>query len=110
MYQHKNSVHQAGTSHLNKLGLTHRSNSLDVNMAKMPPNMQEARTWLKKTYQVTSLLLGHMESPHLIPIRPMEFGYVYVWSDATLLTLTSQISLWIIVSALCVCVASLEPP
>ncbi len=47
MYQHKNSVHQARTSHLNKLGLTHRSNSLDVNTAKMP-HMQEARKRLKK--------------------------------------------------------------
>ena len=34
MYQHKNSVHQAGTSHLNKLGSMHKINSLDVNTAK----------------------------------------------------------------------------
>ena len=31
---------------------------------------------ISRTYQVTS---------HLMSIRPMEFGYVYFWSDATLL-------------------------
>ena len=34
-----------------------------------------------------------------------EIQYVYFWSDATLLTLTWQVSLWIIVSDLCMWLA-----
>ena len=38
-------------------------------------------------------------------IRAMEFSHVYFWSDATLLTLTWQFSLWIIASGLCMWLA-----
>ena len=51
MYQHKNSVKQAGTSHWNKLGLMYLppAHMKVTHLASIRPNMQEAPERLKKT-------------------------------------------------------------